>query len=71
MSRARVSQVLGLLEQLAPEVLTAIATLGDPLSGPIVSERMLRPLVKLPADEQKQILHAACSQCIDQPIPVR
>lgn len=54
-SRARVTQVLALLA-LAPEVLAAIAALGDPLPRPIVSERMLRPLLELPAEEQRRIL---------------
>ncbi|MCL4544998.1 MAG: hypothetical protein M1118_10450, partial [Chloroflexi bacterium] len=49
-SRARVTQVLGLLE-LAPEVLEAIVGLGDPLSTPVVTERSLRPLLKLPVEE--------------------
>src|SRR5437667_2369224 len=57
-SRARVTQVLGLLS-LAPEVLDAIAALGDPLPRPIVTERLLRPLLKLPASEQRRILRNA------------
>jgi len=36
-SRPRVTQVLDLLE-LAPEVISAIAALGDPMAGPLVSE---------------------------------
>ncbi len=52
-SRARVTQVLRLLN-LAPEVLKAIAALGDPLPSPIVTERRLRPIVNLPADEQRR-----------------
>jgi hypothetical protein len=54
-TRARVTQVLGLLD-LAPEVVHAIAALGGPLPRPIVSERMLRPLLTLPAGEQKRAL---------------
>lgn len=54
-SRARVTQVLGLLE-LAPEVLEAIVGLGDPLSTPVVTERSLRPLLKLPVEEQERAL---------------
>lgn len=50
-TRARVTQVLGLLD-LAPQVLEAIVGLGDPLSEPVVSERSLRPLLNLPAEEQ-------------------
>ncbi|MGQ9628669.1 MAG: hypothetical protein ACUVV0_17415 [Anaerolineae bacterium] len=52
-SRARVTQMLRLLN-LAPEVLKAIAALGDPLPSPIVTERRLRPIVNLPAEEQKR-----------------
>jgi hypothetical protein len=54
-SRARVTQVLGLLE-LAPDVVQAIAALGDPLSQPNVSERLLRPLRKLSPAEQQRML---------------
>lgn len=54
-SRARVSQVLELLD-MAPEVVEAITNLGHPLPSPIISERALRPLVHLPVEEQKQWL---------------
>jgi hypothetical protein len=56
-TRARVTQVLGLLE-LTPEVVEALAALGDPLSRPIVTERGLRSSLNLPASEQKHILQA-------------
>jgi hypothetical protein len=52
-SLARVPQVLGLLE-LAPEVVHAVAALDDPLPGPIVTERLLRPLRVLTPEEQQQ-----------------
>ncbi len=55
-SRARVTQVLRLLS-LAPEVLKAIVALGDPLPSPIVSERRLRPIVKRPAEDQRQMIN--------------
>jgi len=59
-TRARVTQVLGLLE-LTPEVVEALAALGDPLSKPIVTERSLRSLLNLPASKQKDLLQAiAC-----------
>jgi hypothetical protein len=58
-TRARVTQVLSLLD-LAPEVVEALAALGDPLSRPIISERMLRPLLTLPAGEQKRALEGVC-----------
>ena len=54
-SRARVTQVLRLLE-LTPEVVEALAALGDPLPRPIVTERGLRSLLNLPAEEQKHVL---------------
>ena len=52
-SRARVTQVMRLL-RLTPAVLQRIAELGDPLPSPIITERMLRPVVALSSDEQKQ-----------------
>jgi hypothetical protein len=52
-----VTQVLGLLH-LAPDVLEALAALGDPLPRPIVSERMLRPLLDLPPELQERALQA-------------
>lgn len=58
-TRVRVTQVLRLLD-LAPEVVHAIAALGDPLPRPIVSGRMLRPLLTLPAGEQQRALEGVC-----------
>ena len=52
-SRARVSQVLGVFD-LASEVVEDIAALGDPLPGPVISERVLRPLLHLSFEEQKE-----------------
>jgi len=60
-TRARVTQVLGLLG-LAPAVVDAVLALGDPLPGPTVSKRMLRPLLRVPAKEQRRLLQAARSQ---------
>jgi hypothetical protein len=59
-SRARVTQVLGLLD-LGPKVLDSIVALGDPLSTPVVTERSLRPLLKLPAERQGHALVAIVS----------
>jgi len=59
-SRARVTQVLRVLK-LAPEVLEALAALGDPLASPIVTERSLRPIVNLPAGEQRRRFGAILS----------
>ena len=56
-SRARVSQVLRPLS-LAPEVMETIATLGDPLPSPIVTERRLRSIVNLPPEEQRRRVEA-------------
>jgi hypothetical protein len=50
-SRARVTQILNLIK-LTPEVISMISSLGDPLKSPIVSERKLRPLLALVAEEQ-------------------
>jgi hypothetical protein len=60
-TRARVTQVLDLLG-LAPDVVKSVAALGDPLPQPIVTERMLRPLLKLPANVQSHVLQAACAR---------
>ena len=54
-SRARVTQILGLLA-LAPEVVQALVALGDPLPKPVVTERSLRSILQLPIKEQKQAL---------------
>jgi hypothetical protein len=56
-SRARVTQVLRLI-RLAPEVLQAVATLGDPLPWPVVTERRLRSIVNLPPEEQRRRIEA-------------
>ena len=56
-SRARVTQVLNLLK-LASETMHIIASLGDPLSKPIVTERVLRAFVKLGVEQQKVQLKA-------------
>ena len=51
-SRARVTQVLRLL-RLNSRVLESLVALGDPLPGRAICERVLRPLVNLPVDEQE------------------
>jgi hypothetical protein len=43
-SRARVTQVLNLLK-LSPENINKIASLGDPMTKPFVTERHLRALL--------------------------
>jgi hypothetical protein len=56
-SRARVTQVLGLLA-LSPEALHAVAALGDPLSQPLITERGLRSILKMSTEEQALALRA-------------
>lgn len=51
-SRARVTQIMNLLK-LSQEVIDIVCSLGDPMSNPIVSEKRLRPLLALTAEEQK------------------
>jgi hypothetical protein len=51
-SRTRVTQILNLLK-LSPKVIEMISSLGDPLKSPFISERRLRPLLVLNADQQK------------------
>jgi L-lysine 2,3-aminomutase len=50
-SRARVTQIINLL-RLSPEVIEIIYSLGDPINGPIIAERRLRPLFGLVAEKQ-------------------
>ena len=44
--RARITQVLNLLH-LAPKVLDAIASMADPMPFRVISEHLLRRLLKL------------------------
>jgi hypothetical protein len=54
-SRARVTQILNLLK-LTSAVIEMISSLNDPLKSHIISERRLRPLLKITAEKQiKQI----------------
>jgi hypothetical protein len=46
------------LPSLLPEVLKILADLGDPLPTLIVTERRLRPIVYLLAEEQRQKIDA-------------
>lgn len=64
LTRARVTQILGLLD-LAPDVLEALAALGDPLPKPIVTERGLRSLLRLSPKEQKRALQGIGSKAAD------
>lgn len=51
-SRVRVNQFMSLLK-LDNEVIKNIETIGDPMSTQIISERKLRPLIKMAGDKQK------------------
>ncbi len=64
-SRARVTQVLGLLT-LSPEVLRRIRALGDPLKGPVVTERQLRSLVRRRARDQEQLVRKRLEKKVPQ-----
>ena len=59
-SRARVTQLLRLL-RLTAEVLNDLVAIGDPLASPIVTERKLRPILNLPAEEQRRRINAIIS----------
>ena len=50
-SKTRATQTINLLK-LPPEVIEIIYSLGDPISGPIITEKRLRPLVGMSADKQ-------------------
>jgi transcriptional regulator with XRE-family HTH domain len=52
-SRARVAQILRLL-RLAPDVLQQIAELGNPLPTPAITECILRPIVDLSPNDQRE-----------------
>jgi len=54
-SRVRVNQIVSVLK-LAPQIITQIERLGDPLLSRIVTERMLRSHIGLPLKEQEDIL---------------
>ena len=45
------TQIMNLL-RLSPEVINIISSFGDPVNSYIVSERRLRPLLALNADQQ-------------------
>ncbi len=40
------------LLRLSPEVIEMISSLGDPIQGPVVTERKFRPLLSLPIKQQ-------------------
>jgi len=50
-SRARVTQVMNLLK-LSPEVIEIIYALGDPISAHVITEKGLRSLLGLVAEQQ-------------------
>jgi ParB-like chromosome segregation protein Spo0J len=57
-SRARVTQVLGLLN-LSPKVLRKMSARGDPMERPVVTERQLRPLVRSKTEDQERLVTEA------------
>ena len=52
LSHARVSQMLSIL-RLCPDAQATLEALGDPLYFPKITERKLRPIVKLPKKKQE------------------
>jgi hypothetical protein len=61
-SRARVTQIMNLL-RLSPEVIEIIYSLGDPINGPIIAERRLRPLLGLVTEKQIELVNIMLSKC--------
>jgi hypothetical protein len=51
-SKARITQIMNLLK-LSPEAIEIIDSLGDPISGPILTERKLRKVLGLSARKQR------------------
>ena len=60
-SRARVTQIMNLLN-LSPKVIDIISSLGDPISNPIIAERMLRPLLGLEPEKQVELVKIILSK---------
>jgi hypothetical protein len=60
-SRARVTQIMNLLN-LSPKVVDIISSLGDPISNPIIAERMLRPLLDLVPEKQVELVQIILSK---------
>jgi len=60
-SRARITQIMNIL-QLSPEVIDIISSLGDPISNPIIAERMLRPLLGLVSEKQVELVKIILSK---------
>ena len=54
-SRARVTQILQLLK-LGPGAKEVITALGDPLTSHVITERSLRPIVRLTPSKQLMII---------------
>jgi DNA-binding transcriptional regulator YdaS (Cro superfamily) len=52
LSQARVSQMLSIL-RLCPDAQATLEAFGDPLYSPKITERKLRPIVKLPEKKQE------------------
>jgi hypothetical protein len=50
------------LLSLSPDVIDIISSLGDPISNPIVAERMLRPLLSLEPEKQVELVKIILSK---------
>jgi hypothetical protein len=44
------------LLKLLPDIQQSVIRMGDPLTSPIMTERNLRPLAKLPRAERKSLI---------------
>jgi hypothetical protein len=55
------------LLRLTPAVLQRITELGDPLPAPIITERMLRPVVALSSDDQKRRIESILRSKVKNP----
>ena len=60
-SRARVTQIMNLLN-LSPKVIDIISSMGDPISDPIIAERMLRPLLGFGSEKQVELVKIILSK---------
>jgi hypothetical protein len=60
-SRARVTQIMNLLN-LSSKVIDIISSLGDPISNPIIAERMLRPLLSFESEKQVELVKIILSK---------
>ena len=50
------------LLNLSPKVVDIISSLGDPISNPIIAERLLRPLLDLVPEKQVELVQIILSK---------